>query len=332
MANEYQKAWAAAKKKAEEEAKAAPLQVAADNVGKNKALTQAVMRPGVPGDPLRSMAMQQLEYEKQKTLNRPKEDLNEEGQRIAWDAALGKTRAAAPEVFGGGAMVRRDNQLMGMAAGAGQGYSQAFNAGMDGARGQRELGALIMQGAMGGGPSIAGAQGQVAGDRLIREAAGAGAGNMLAQRAAMGGLGASGVDLATQVANARASEQARRQSELAQNLRAMQTANVGAFDMASGRQLDMLGQRDADVFGNAALEQRATAANFESEEQMRARAARSQLIQMGRDEAIAAQSRANQQAAAQAAIAAGTTAANAASGLYSTWKKRDSSGKKGGGK
>lgn len=332
MANKYQEAWAAAREKEKQDAAGVGLQVAADRTGKLKAYTQAAAVPGMPGNPIQAMARQKLEYEKQRRTNAPKEELNEEGQRIAWDAALGKTRAAAPEVFGGGAMVRRDNQLMGMAAGAGQGYSQAFNAGMDGARGQRELGALIMQGAMGGGPSVAGAQGQVAGDRLIREAAGAGAGNMLAQRAAMGGLGASGVDLATQVANARASEQARRQSELAQNLRAMQTANVGAFDMASGRQLDMLGQRDADVFGNAALEQRATAANFESEEQMRARAARSQLIQMGRDEAIAAQSRANQQAAAQAAIAAGTTAANAASDLYSTWKKREASGKKGGSK
>lgn len=325
MASKYADEWEQVKKSAAQAQKQATI----DSAGQDVKTAQARLAvSGALNPNLQGMVNQQNEYEKQRIRNRPKEALVKQGKQIMWDASLEASRVANPTQFTRREMMARDAQLMDISGQAGKDYASAFRADAAGGRGQLALGNAIMASAMGQGDSVAGLQGVAAGDRLVRQAAAGASGSLLAQRAAASGLGGAGVDLATQVAQARASEQARRQSELAQNIRAMQSANLGAMGMASDRQLDMQRQMDADAFGNAALEQRANMANFESDEQMRQRAARALLVQMGREEARAAQARANSQANQQAMIAGGTAAANAVARIGAEWNKREKGEKK----
>lgn len=325
--NEYEKAWAKAKEQGQKDAAKAAATNAADTADSEfydqwRASNDPAMRAAA------NMQKQAGEYQDRVRENAGKTAQLNAAKEIARGAATTSTVMAAPTRFTGQELDARNSQVMGWAKDAGAGYDAAANRAMGGAGQQAALGEMIRASAMGQGPSVAGIQGGIQGDRMIRGAAGAASGSMLAQRGAASGLAMGGNDLAAGVAGARAQEQMGQQSALAQNIRAMQSANISAAGMASDRQLGFRGQADADVFGNASLEQKANLANFESEEQMRARAARALLVQMGRDDARAAQSQANRQANAQAAIAGGTMAAGAAADAWGEWKSREKGKKK----
>lgn len=328
--NEYEKAWAKAKEQGQKDATNAAAANAADTADTKfyeewRASNDPAMRAAA------NMQKQAGEYQDRVRENAGKATQLDAAKEIARGAATTSTVMAAPTQFNGRQLDARNAQMMGWAKEGGAGYDAAANRAMAGAGQQAALGDLIRASAMGQGPSVAGIQGGIQGDRMIRGAAGAASGSMLAQRGAASGLAMGGNDLAANVAGARAQEQMGQQSALAQNIRAMQSANISAAGMASDRQLGFRGQADADVFGNASLEQKANMANFESEEQMRARSARALLVQMGRDDARAAQSQANRQANAQAAIAGGTMAAGAAAdaiGKMDFWKSKKKEGAK----
>lgn len=320
MMNEYEQRLADARKKAAEGAAGAKATNAKESGYEWAAKVAQMSGQGQ----LAGAAKSKGEYDDRVRENAPKAAHFADQNAIARDAANDASTMARGREFHRGDMIVRNNALMGIAGQAGAGYDAAAGQAMAAGAEQRNLGELLRASAMGQGPSVAGMQGAVQGDRMTRQAAGAASGSMLAQRSAASGMAMGGNDLAAQVANARAGEQAQQQSVLAQNLRAMQGANIGAAGMASDRQLGFMGQADADAFGNASLEQRANMANFESEEQMRQRAARSVLINMGREEARASQSAANRQASAQAAIAGGTMLGGVAADTISksdAWKK-----------
>jgi len=318
--NEYEQRLAEARKKAAEGAARAKATNAKES---GEEWVSKVAQMSGQGQ-LAGAAKSKGEYDDRVRENAPKAAQLADQNAIARDAANDASIMARAKEFNRGDMIVRNNALMGIAGQAGQAYDAASGQAMATGAEQRGLGELIRASAMGQGPSVAGMQGAVQGDRMTRQAAGMASGGLLAQRNAASGMAMGGNDLASQVASARAGEQAQQQSVLAQNLRAMQGANLGAAGMASDRQLGFMGQADADMFGNASLEQRANSANFESEEQMRQRAARSVLINMGREEARAAQSAANRQANAQAAIAGGTMLGGVAADTISksdAWKK-----------
>lgn len=203
--------------------------------------------------------------------------------------ATGSSRVARPESFTGNDLIFRNANLNNRAElGMGR-YDQAQGAAVAGGQQQAELGQLMRTRAMGGGPSVAGFQGQAAGDNMVRQMAGAGTG-LAAQRGMMLSAAPAIADQAGQVAQARMAEQQSAQQALGANLQAMRGQSMQGMNLATQTGLGYQGVTDRNAFGNAGLEQQAALANQASNEEMRQRQLRELLRQMGDKQAAQAQS------------------------------------------